>query len=200
MPRIEDIRGALSLHEPTLYDAGDMNAAVAVALCEEQGATQLLLIRRSEREGDPWSGHLSFPGGRLDASDESLRHAAERETREEVGLDLAGADYLGRLDDLRGVAVPIIVSAFVYAVEHPEAFVCSDEVREAFWVPLEDLLDAERQVTETFEYQGNELELPAIELGDGGGPPLWGLTYHFLEQFFSLAGRGLPPTPWREDL
>ena len=31
-------------------------------------------------------------------------------------------------------------------------------------------------------------------------PPLWGLTYHFLEQFFSLAGRQIPVTPWREDL
>jgi 8-oxo-dGTP pyrophosphatase MutT (NUDIX family) len=177
-----------------------MNAAVAVTLREARGATELLLIRRSERKGDPWSGHLSFPGGRIEPGDASLRHAAERETHEEVGLDLTQAECLGQLDDLRGVAVPIVVSAFVYSVEHASDFVCSDEVRAAFWVPLEKLLDSQRHVTETFEYQGHALELPAIELGDAGGPPLWGLTYHFLEQFFRLAGRGLPPTPWREDL
>jgi 8-oxo-dGTP pyrophosphatase MutT (NUDIX family) len=177
-----------------------MNAAVAVTLCEDEAGTKLLLIRRAQRDGDPWSGHLSFPGGRIDASDASLRHAAERETAEEVGVELAKAECLGQLDDLRGVAVPIVVSAFVYALDQPPAFVLSDEVREAFWVPLDELLDSSRHITDTFDYQGNALELPAIELGDGGGPPLWGLTYHFLEQFFSLVGRRLPVTPWREDL
>ena len=200
MPGIRELRRVLATHEPVLHEPGDMNAAVAVTLREDGGETELLLIRRAERKGDPWSGHLSFPGGRIDPVDASLRHAAERETLEEVGLDLRGAECLGQLDDLRGVAVPIVVSAFVYRVEQPSEFVCSEEVREAFWVSLAELLDSARHVTETFEYQGNALELPAIELGDGGGPPLWGLTYHFLEQFFTLAGRGLPPTPWREDL
>lgn len=200
MPKLPVIRTALARHAPALVASGSMNAAVAVTLAPDARGTSLLLIRRAEREGDPWSGHLSFPGGRMDPSDASLRHAALRETREEVGVDLTGAEPLGQLDDLQGVAVPIVVSAFVYALEAPRLLVLSDEVREAFWVPLDDLLDSARHVTKTFDYQGQALELPAIELGDGGGPPLWGLTYHFLEQFFQLAGRRLPETPWREEL
>ncbi len=200
MPQLEDIRDAIGRHVPERFPPSRRNAAVAVVLAPDAGKTQLLLIRRVERTGDPWSGHLSFPGGNLDPSDADLRAAAERETREEVGIDLSRAERLGQLDDLRGVAVPINVSCFVYALEAPLPFAPSDEVREAFWVALEELLDSSRHVTDTFEYQGNALELPAIELGDGGGPPLWGLTYHFLEQFFTLSGRHLPPTPWREDL
>ncbi len=200
MPRLDEIRSAMAGHSPMLCEPGRLNAAVAVTLCKDEGGTSLLLMRRAERDGDPWSGHLSFPGGRIDASDPSLQHAAERETREEVGLDLSTAQRLGRLDDVRGVAVPIIVSAFVYALERPAPLVLSDEVRKAFWVPLDELLDSSRHVTETFEYQGNTLELPAIELDDGGGPPLWGMTYHFLEQFFSLIGHSLPKTPWRDEL
>ena len=33
---------------------------------------ELLFIRRSEREGDPWSGHVAFPGGRRSADDPDL--------------------------------------------------------------------------------------------------------------------------------
>jgi 8-oxo-dGTP pyrophosphatase MutT (NUDIX family) len=199
MPELHEFRSALAGRAPVLHEPGGMNAAVAVTLSEDERGTLLLLMRRAERDGDPWSGHLAFPGGHLDASDASRRHAAERETREEVGLDPGQAECLGQLDDLRGVAVSIVVSAFVYVIETPGAFVLSDEVREAFWVPLDELLDSSRHVTQSFEYQGNALELPAIDLGDGGGPPLWGLTYHFLEQFFALVGRRLPETPWGED-
>ena len=200
MPHLDDIRAAVGRHAPERFPPARRNAAVAVVVAPHMTETRLLLIRRVESEGDPWSGHLSFPGGKLDPADAGLREAAERETREEVGVDLARAERIGQLDDLRGVAVPIVVSAFVYALDSPLALAPSDEVREAFWVPLEELLDSKRHVTDTFDYQGHALELPAIELGDGGGPPLWGLTYHFLEQFFELVGRRLPATPWRDDL
>ena len=39
-------------------------------------APALLLMRRAERAGDPWSGHVSFPGGRVDPRDPSTRAAA----------------------------------------------------------------------------------------------------------------------------
>ena len=47
----------------------------------------MLLIRRAEREGDPWSGHMAFPGGHIEAGESPLE-AAIRETEEEVGLSL----------------------------------------------------------------------------------------------------------------
>ena len=59
-------------------------AAVALVLRENAGDPEILLIRRAERKGDPWSGHMAFPGGREDARDESLLETALRETREEL--------------------------------------------------------------------------------------------------------------------
>jgi 8-oxo-dGTP pyrophosphatase MutT (NUDIX family) len=86
-------------------------------------APEVLLIERARREGDPWSGHMAFPGGRVEISDESVQRAAERETFEEVGIDLAGAELLGRLDDLEGRdsgrTLPLVISAFVYHVHEP---------------------------------------------------------------------------------
>jgi len=66
---------------------------------------EVLLIQRTARPGDVWSGHLAFPGGRVEAG-ESDEAAAAREADEEVGLDVASGPWarLGRLDDvaLRG--------------------------------------------------------------------------------------------------
>ena len=55
----------------------------------QDGDPEILFIRRAARQGDRWTGHVAFPGGKRDPDDASDRAAAERETREEVGLDLA---------------------------------------------------------------------------------------------------------------
>ena len=78
-------------------------ARVAIALHEGGGSLELLFIERASRDGDPWSGHMAFPGGRVDDTDLGPRAAAERETLEEVGLSLAGAELLGQLDDIHGM-------------------------------------------------------------------------------------------------
>jgi 8-oxo-dGTP pyrophosphatase MutT (NUDIX family) len=106
MPHLLDIRGRLAKHEPkTLTSPSNQGAAVAVVLREADGGPEVLFIERARRAGDPWSGHMAFPGGRIDPEDAHARGAAERETREEVGVDLAGAEPLGRLDDLRAIRV-----------------------------------------------------------------------------------------------
>ena len=81
--------------------------------------TDALFILRATKDGDPWSGHMAFPGGHYEVSDDSLRHTAERETWEEIGLDLtATAQYIGQIDPVRanprGRNLDMIVTPFVY--------------------------------------------------------------------------------------
>ena len=171
-------------------------AAVAVVLRETDGVPEVLFIERAQREGDPWSGHMAFPGGRVDPGDEHARSAAERETLEEVGVDLANAEVLGRLDDLQGrhAAAPeraMVISAFVYRVSDPKPLRPNWEVEHAFWFPLTSLFEAERQVEYTLTQRGG-LRFPGILVGEPERHVVWGLTYRFLEIFFEIVGRPLP--------
>src|SRR6266511_1878023 len=60
-------------------------AAVSLILSEARGSAQALIIKRAERPGDHWSGHLALPGGRAQDEDADLIATAARETYGEVG-------------------------------------------------------------------------------------------------------------------
>jgi 8-oxo-dGTP pyrophosphatase MutT (NUDIX family) len=207
---LEAIRRALAGRSPQLVRApagSPRGAAVALCLRGLAGAVEVLFIERARREGDPWSGHMAFPGGRVDPGDRSARRAAERETFEEVGVSLVGAERLGRLDDMRGHQAAghasLVISAFVYHVPDPPPLVPSDEVQCAFWFPLGDLLDPRRYVDYRFG-PSSEWRYPGILVGEPERHVVWGLTYRFLESFFAALGRPLPERPvhippeWRE--
>jgi ADP-ribose pyrophosphatase YjhB (NUDIX family) len=198
VPRIDEIRDALAGYEPALA-ARDPERHASVALVLRQGqarGAEILFIERAEKEGDPWSGHMAFPGGRVDLPGESAEQAAVRETLEEVGISLASAERLGRLDDLEGrhAGRPsgMVISAFVYHLPEPGALVTqASEVREAFWVPVRELVLPARQVRRAFRGTGS-FEFPGIVVGEPDRHVVWGLTYRFLEVFFRALGRPLP--------
>jgi len=104
-PDIVKLRAALDSHGAVGADreAGIRRAAVALIIrAGEEGAPELLFIKRAEYPADPWSGQVAFPGGREEAGDPTLTDTAIRETREETGIDLVrDATVIGTLDDLR---------------------------------------------------------------------------------------------------
>ena len=192
----EEIRQTLATRvAQTVAPGSSGRAAVAMVLRTVPGGLEVLFIERARHPGDPWSGHMAFPGGRLEPNEHSPRLAAERETLEEVGLDLSGSELLGRLDDLHGrraAGVPaLVISAFVYhAVEIP-TLRPNHEVSEAFWFPLDALEDPSRHVSFAPPAAG-ELPFPGIRVGESAPHVVWGLTYRFLEVFFEAVGRPLP--------
>ncbi len=193
MPSIEEIQHALDRRPGQRLDVeGKRRAAVAMVLRSSAEGPEVLFIERARHEGDPWSGHMAFPGGRLEPEDPHVRAAAERETYEEVGVSLHGAQLLGRLDDKQGnprADAALVISAFVYALADPPRLVPNHEVEEAFWFPLRSLLEPSNHVV----YPTREdLEFPGILVGEPGRHIVWGLTYSFLECFFDTVGRPLP--------
>jgi 8-oxo-dGTP pyrophosphatase MutT (NUDIX family) len=195
VPSLEEIASRLECYEPKLVARHDgARAAVAMLLRGQAGRPEVLFIERARHEGDPWSGHMAFPGGRVDPEDEgSTRRAAERETLEEVGVSLEGSTYLGQLDDLQGRprrAEGMIISAHVYQVAAPPPLDWNHEVEEAFWFPLGDLLDEERHVPYPRKFEGTQM--PGIQVGLPAQHIVWGLTYRFIDVFLSVVGHPLP--------
>jgi 8-oxo-dGTP pyrophosphatase MutT (NUDIX family) len=200
MVDVEQVRRALSARPPELVgDPARPRAAVALVLRGGRrgraGAEgpEILFIERARHPLDPWSGHMAFPGGRVDAGDASPRAAAERETLEEVGLSLARAAQLGRLDDLEGRhagrRLPLVISAYVYHVARGNGpLAINHEVEEAFWVPLRQLVDPRHHV----EYPTPWAGYPGIRVGHHERHVVWGLTYRFLEIFLARLGHPLP--------
>lgn len=192
----DDIRCKLDAHPPVLMTEDfRTHAAVALILRASPAGPDVLFIERAAHDGDPWSGDLGFPGGKVEKDDEGARGAAERETREEISLDLGGARYLGRLSDIAGAHLPIRVSCFVYGLVRPAAFVLSDEVRSAFWVPLADLADPERHLEAPVRFNGSRLTAPAIRIPEALHAPLWGITYRLVMQFLGILGHLPAPSP-----
>jgi ADP-ribose pyrophosphatase YjhB (NUDIX family) len=151
-------------------------ASVMVCLHEDA----VLLLRRALHPLDPWSGHISLPGGRHEEGDEGLLRTAIRETGEEVGLDVeTGGRVLGALGEYagRGARVASIrIAAFVSAVETTPELVLSEEIDAAFWVPLAELQPTSLTVS---ELRGSvPAYRPAVE---GGELVVWGITFGILE-------------------
>jgi 8-oxo-dGTP pyrophosphatase MutT (NUDIX family) len=198
VPTIDQIRRSLGEYTPRILSAEQcQQAAVAVVFREgAQRRPEVLFIKRALHPADPWSGHMAFPGGRVDLDDATVRSAAERETLEEVGLSLEEAERLGRLDDLEGLKgggrrAGIVISAFVYHHRAPGPLRANHEVEEAFWVSLSTLADPARRVSYRHPLLGAEV-YPGILVGDPERHVVWGLTYRFVEILLAAAGRALP--------
>jgi 8-oxo-dGTP pyrophosphatase MutT (NUDIX family) len=152
-------------------------AAVAVVLHGED-SPRVLLMKRAERAGDPWSGHISLPGGGYHAEDADLLATAIRETREELGIDLTGARLFGALPPLHprtSGPAGIEVTPFVFHTTMALEPVCGPEALAAFWLPLD--LAASGAIDSTFEYPIASMKFPAWTYE---GHVIWGLTWRIL--------------------
>ena len=155
-------------------------AAVAVLLVPDP--LSVLLIRRSEREGDPWSGHVALPGGRAEPEDVDLAATAIRETAEEVGVLLDRTQLLGALDDVAPrSSVPRIftVRPFVFGLASQPSLQLSSEVASAHWEPLETLRRADARGELALTIAGVTRRFPSYQTSAG---TLWGMTERVLSE------------------
>lgn len=201
MVTLERVRAGLA-REPERIELpeGGRRASVAAVLTAR---LELVFMKRSEYEGDPWSGHVSFPGGRVEAG-ETVLDAAVRETLEELGLDLGKAELLGELDEVvtRGPLPPLVIRPHVFHLPELPALHLNEEVASVHRLSLHTLLANEGRGSMVHPWREHRLILPRV---DFDGVRLWGLTLHMVDDLLHRldgGGRGMARleggarTPW----
>jgi 8-oxo-dGTP pyrophosphatase MutT (NUDIX family) len=166
-------------------------AAVTLLLREAPGAAEVLIIKRAEFEGDPWSGHLALPGGRAEAQDDDLLATAARETREEIGIELLDMDgarerFIGQLPLIapRNPGLPKIEITPLVALAPPNLTMqLSNEVESAFWVSINQLKREGTSAIYFLRYQDLIIKRPAYPTESG---LIWGITERILTSFLEL--------------
>jgi 8-oxo-dGTP pyrophosphatase MutT (NUDIX family) len=169
----------------------DANAAVVVLLRVSDQDFQVLLVKRAEKSGDPWSGQTALPGGKRDSKDKDLKATVVRETLEETSINLLeGCRFLGAIEPLKSIQRPEMkILPFVVLQEKEQAIKLNEELTEYFWTPLKEL--------------GNHKGTAKLSLGEFPAyiienNIIWGLTYNILHNLLSLLSATEEEKP-RED-
>jgi 8-oxo-dGTP pyrophosphatase MutT (NUDIX family) len=169
---------------PTELKLGEVLKPAAVLFpIVEREEPSILLTKRSE--GMPThAGQISFPGGRLHASDTSLVDTALRELAEEIGIGREFVTVGGFLDPYETVNSGFMILPVVgFVREGFKLQVNAREVAEAFEVPLDYLCDPRNRQRMSVERQGVMREFHTIPYK---GHTIWGAT---AEMIVNLSGR-----------
>jgi 8-oxo-dGTP pyrophosphatase MutT (NUDIX family) len=181
---LDSVIATLRRRLPVRADVVRPQAAVALILV--RNPDRLLLIRRADRAGDPWSGHLALPGGRRAVGDATLLDTAIRESHEEVGITLTTSECMAELDDLvpmTAVLPPIVVRPFLFLVGDVPSVGVSDEVASVAWLPLATLAASGAYRTTTVMIRGERRDVAAYPLEAG---VLWGMTERIVTPLVDL--------------
>jgi 8-oxo-dGTP pyrophosphatase MutT (NUDIX family) len=180
-------------HRPgriTTAEGATRQAAILLVMrADEHGEPELLMIKRAEAAGDPWSGHIACPGGRMDPGDRDLAATAVRETWEETGIDIdRDGRLLGHLDDLSPRSPflpPLIIRPYVGLVRRHVEIIPSPEVASAFWVPVAALREQGSWGIGMVAVRSGERRVSQFQHGQH---TVWGLTERALRQFLEYLG------------
>jgi 8-oxo-dGTP pyrophosphatase MutT (NUDIX family) len=186
---LAELEQLLAAHPPRSPWLEVRRAAVAVLLRDGEAAPEALLMKRREHPGDRWSGQVSFPGGKEQPDDADLVATAVRETREEVGLDLArGARLVGQLDSVRAVAegklLPMTITPYVFFALADQTLDPREEAESAFWLPLGLAASGALDAVHIYRLGPVPLRLPCWRYQ---GYVVWGLTYQMLRGLLEVA-------------
>jgi len=154
-------------------------AAVLIPVVDHPQPT-VLLTQRSALLNDH-AGQISFPGGKIDATDASPLDAALREAEEEVGLSRQFVDPIGYLD-LYGTSFGFRILPTVARVRPGfELRISKSEVDDAFEVPLAFLMDPANHQVHSREFRGMERSYYAMPFAERY---IWGATAGILRVLY----------------
>jgi 8-oxo-dGTP pyrophosphatase MutT (NUDIX family) len=129
-------------------------AAVLVAIVT--GAAPGILLTKRNASLRRHAGQVSFPGGRIDPGDADAEAAALREAEEEIGLDPARVEVLGRLSDYRTGTGFCVTPVLGLVAPGFATRLSAAEVDAVFQLPLSVLVDPAAPERREAEFGGRK--------------------------------------------
>ncbi len=154
-------------------------AVLALFYPNTQGETCFLLTLRANYNGTHAS-QISFPGGKFDDSDDSLKTTALREAQEEVGIQPDGVRIFKQITDVYISPSNFLVTPFLGLLNYTPILTKNEEVEDNIEVLLKDLLDENALSTTivTTSYAKN-IPVPCFNLSNF---IVWGATAMMLNE------------------
>lgn len=154
-------------------------SAVLIPLIIRNGVIHVILTKRSAHlRHHP--NQLSFPGGKFDADDKSLRHTALRETHEELAIEHKNINVIGELP-LHYTMTGFSIKPYVAFVDsHIKITANTNEVSEIIEVPMIELINNNNHFSMPIKYASIDINVYFKPIN---GHVVWGATAAMLEQF-----------------
>jgi 8-oxo-dGTP pyrophosphatase MutT (NUDIX family) len=176
-------RTRLATHSRRVVSGGELVRAAVLVPIVDRGEPCLLFTKRTQRVATH-KGQISFPGGAVDAGDDSFLEAALRECEEEIGLPRAAVEPLGELDDTETVATQFVITPWVGVIRAPiEWRTDGEEVDRVIEVPFAALTAPDGLRVEYWERDGARRP---VYFFDYRGDTIWGATARILKHYLDL--------------
>ena len=187
-----EIRSLLDRLDTRSPPHGEAGAAVTIILRDGRSDVEVLLIERAIREGDPASGQIGLPGGRVDEGEGELAATALRECEEEVGLgpgDLVGVPRFVGFETATAVGLRVgVFAAALGPTDHGPTARDAREVAHVFWMPRGALRESRSVLRDTI-VGSRQVDATVFD-----GHVLWGFTRRVLLDFFGITESTVPST------
>ncbi|MDC1136225.1 CoA pyrophosphatase [Nitrosopumilus sp.] len=159
---LDDLKSILSTSlDPEIKSGSPYRLASVLVVIYGQSPT--IIMTEKPKSMKYHAGEISFPGGKLDATDSDLLQTALRETSEELGLDVSKDNVVGQLTPVMTLNSGFLIYPFVSILNEIPTLTANSEVEKILHIPLNPLLqtiskdvDPSHNLKDemyTFEYQ-----------------------------------------------
>ena len=147
---------------------------------------ELVLIHRTEK-GTRHRGEMSFPGGKLESQDDSLRTTALREAEEEIGVPRSNVEIIGCLHDFPTMT-RFIISPFIAKIDKNQELIRDErEVQEIIKVPISFFAEKRNFRETAMDFEGKAFPVFFFDYkANNKSYMIWGATAYMICTFIEL--------------